>query len=61
MVPWTLIPEVPPTKGEYALSTEAFCGVVAETSLEAADEGAFIDGVGSDCAHRHRFAPSSTS
>ena len=43
VVPWTLIPEVPPTKGEYALSTEAFCGVVAETSLEAADEGAFID------------------
>jgi len=43
VVPWTLIPNVPPKKGEYALSTEAFCGVVAETSLEAADEGAFID------------------
>ena len=47
VVPWTLIPNVPPKKGEYALSTEAFCGVVAETSLEAADEGAFIDAAAS--------------
>jgi acyl-CoA reductase-like NAD-dependent aldehyde dehydrogenase len=43
VVPWTMIPNVPAKKGEYALSTEAFCGVIAETSLEAADEGAFID------------------
>jgi hypothetical protein len=43
IVPWTLLPSVPAKKGEYALSTEAFCGVLAETSLDADDEGAFID------------------
>jgi acyl-CoA reductase-like NAD-dependent aldehyde dehydrogenase len=43
VVPWTLIPDVPPKKGEYALSTEAFCGVVADTALEAKDESDFFD------------------
>lgn len=45
VVPWTIIPDVPAKKGEYALSTEAFCGVVAETSLEADSEAAYIDAV----------------
>ncbi len=34
-VPWTVIPDVPPREGEYALTHEAFCGVLAEVTLEA--------------------------
>lgn len=34
-VPWTVFRDVPPRKGEYALSNEAFCGVIAETALDA--------------------------
>lgn len=34
-LPWTLVPEVPAEQGEYALTQEAFCGVLAEVSLEA--------------------------
>jgi len=43
VVPWTIIDEVPPNKGEYALTNEAFCGVVAHTQLPSRDPGAFID------------------
>lgn len=43
VVPWTLLPDVPAKKGEYALSTEAFCGVVADTTLDAKDESDFFD------------------
>ncbi len=32
-IPWTLITDVAPTKDEYALSNEAFCGVVAAVAL----------------------------
>jgi acyl-CoA reductase-like NAD-dependent aldehyde dehydrogenase len=35
VVPWTVIPDVPPAKGEYALTNEAFCGVLAEVTLDA--------------------------
>lgn len=42
IVPWTLIPDVPPAPGEYALTTEAFCGVLAEVSLDAGDTAAFL-------------------
>ncbi len=35
LLPWTLISEVAATKGEYALSTEAFCGILAEISVDA--------------------------
>jgi len=42
IVPWTLIPDVPTAPGEYALTTEAFCGVLAEVSLEAGDAAAFL-------------------
>jgi acyl-CoA reductase-like NAD-dependent aldehyde dehydrogenase len=45
IVPWTLLPAVPPRRGEYALSNEAFCGVLAECGLEAGDESAFFDAV----------------
>jgi acyl-CoA reductase-like NAD-dependent aldehyde dehydrogenase len=35
VVPWTLVPDVATEKGEYALSNEAFCGVLATTTLDA--------------------------
>lgn len=43
IVPWTVIPNVPPVKGEYALTNEAFCGVLAEVELPARDASEFID------------------
>jgi acyl-CoA reductase-like NAD-dependent aldehyde dehydrogenase len=42
IVPWTLIPEVPPVAGEYALTEEAFCGVLAEVSIEAETAADFL-------------------
>jgi acyl-CoA reductase-like NAD-dependent aldehyde dehydrogenase len=42
VVPWTLIPDVPPVKGEFALSEEAFCGVIATVQLDAADADEFL-------------------
>ncbi len=39
-VPWTALPDVPARDGEYALGNEAFCGVVAEVSLDCADDAA---------------------
>lgn len=35
IVPWTIIPDVPPVAGEYALTEEAFCGILAQVSIEA--------------------------
>jgi acyl-CoA reductase-like NAD-dependent aldehyde dehydrogenase len=43
VVPWTLIPDVPTTAGEYALTEEAFCGVLAEVAIEAATAADFLD------------------
>ena len=43
VVPWTLITDVPARAGEYALNHEAFCGVLAEVSLEAQDATEFLD------------------
>lgn len=37
VVPWTAIPDVAPDAGGYALTIEAFCGVVAEVTLDLAD------------------------
>ncbi len=42
MVPWTTLPDVPATAGEYALRTEAFCGVLAEVKLPGKDPGEFL-------------------
>lgn len=42
VVPWTIIPDVPAAAGEYALTTEAFCGVLAEVNLEASDATTFL-------------------
>lgn len=33
VVPWTLLPEVPAEAGEYAMTSEAFCGVLGKTNL----------------------------
>lgn len=43
IVPWTLLPEVPAKKGEYALTNEAFCGVLAETAVDANDAPTFME------------------
>jgi acyl-CoA reductase-like NAD-dependent aldehyde dehydrogenase len=40
--PWALIPEVPDVRGEYALSNEAFCGVLATVSLDASGPVDFL-------------------
>jgi acyl-CoA reductase-like NAD-dependent aldehyde dehydrogenase len=42
VVPWTVIPDVPATAGEYALSTEAFCGVLAEVNLDVTGAAEFL-------------------
>ncbi len=42
IVPWTLIPNVPPVAGEYALTEEAFCGVLAEVAIEAENAADFL-------------------
>lgn len=41
-VPWTLLPDVAPLRSEYALSHEAFCGVVADVAVEGADAVEFL-------------------
>lgn len=38
VVPWTAIPDVSDAAGGYALTNEAFCGVVAEVTLDLADK-----------------------
>jgi acyl-CoA reductase-like NAD-dependent aldehyde dehydrogenase len=43
VVPWTVIPDVPAEKGEYALTQEAFCGVLAEVALDANGPADFLD------------------
>lgn len=42
VVPWTVLPDVPAREGEYALTQEAFCGVLAEVSLDASDAADFL-------------------
>ena len=43
VVPWTAIPDVSPEAGGYALTNEAFCGVVAEVTLDVANrEGGML-------------------
>ena len=43
VVPWTLIPDVAPDQAEYALSNEAFCGVLAQVALDTTSPGEFIE------------------
>jgi acyl-CoA reductase-like NAD-dependent aldehyde dehydrogenase len=42
IVPWTLIPSVPAVAGEYALTEEAFCGILAEVSIESQSAADFL-------------------
>ena len=42
IVPWTIIPNVPPIAGEYALTEEAFCGILAQVSLESDSASDFL-------------------
>ena len=42
IVPWTIIPDVPPVAGEYALNEEAFCGVLAQVSIDADTAADFL-------------------
>jgi acyl-CoA reductase-like NAD-dependent aldehyde dehydrogenase len=41
-IPWTTIPDVPPIAGEYALTEEIFCNVMAEVSLPATTAAEFL-------------------
>tara|TARA_Y100001954_G_scaffold239292_1_gene312746 strand:+ start:9323 stop:11020 length:1698 start_codon:yes stop_codon:yes gene_type:complete len=43
IIPWTIIPNVKAQKGEYAISNEAFCGVVAEVEIEGADATSYLN------------------
>jgi hypothetical protein len=43
IVPWTVIPDVPAQRGEYALTNEAFCGVLAQVELDADTPERFLD------------------
>lgn len=43
VVPWTVIPDVPAKRGEYALTNEAFCGVLAEVALDVSTTADFLD------------------
>jgi hypothetical protein len=43
VVPWTVIPDVPAKPGEFALTNEAFCGVLAEVALDASTPDGFLD------------------
>ena len=42
-VPWTILPDVPGHPSEYALTHEAFCGVLATVDIEADDAANFLD------------------
>lgn len=42
VVPWTILPDVPARAGEYALTQEAFCGVLAVVDLDASDAPGFL-------------------
>jgi acyl-CoA reductase-like NAD-dependent aldehyde dehydrogenase len=51
-VPWTVIPKVPDRPGEYALTNEAFCGVLAEVELPADDAQKFLPAAVEFCNQR---------
>jgi hypothetical protein len=42
VVPWTVIPAVAPTAGQHVLTHEAFCGVLAEVSLDVSTPAEFL-------------------
>jgi hypothetical protein len=42
VVPWTIAWDVPATTGQYALTTEAFCGVLSVVALDAPDADSYL-------------------
>lgn len=42
VVPWTYLPRVPAKRGEYALTQEAFCGVIGQVDLDADNARDFL-------------------
>ena len=42
-LPWTLIPDIDPTRNDICFNTEAFCSLYAETGLDAANIPDYID------------------
>lgn len=42
-IPWTVLPDVPNVDGEYALTNEAFCGILGVVTLDAEGPAAFLD------------------
>ena len=42
VIPWTILPRVPASQGEYALTNEAFCGVIAQVDLDADNARDFL-------------------
>lgn len=42
-LPWTIIPEVDPSSNDALFTTEPFCGILSQTSLDAATAGDFIE------------------
>jgi acyl-CoA reductase-like NAD-dependent aldehyde dehydrogenase len=43
VVPWTVIPDVAPDPAEHALAHEAFCGILAEVTLDATTSAEFLE------------------
>ena len=43
VVPWTILHDVPAKKGEYALTNEAFCGVIAFTEVDSVGTDEYLD------------------
>ncbi|MGI0493121.1 aldehyde dehydrogenase family protein [Alkalinema pantanalense CENA528] len=41
-LPWTILPNIPAQAGEYALTQEAFCGVLAEVTIAARTAAEFL-------------------
>ena len=42
-VPWTILPGVPASDGQYALTHEAFCGVLATVDIDAQEASEFLE------------------
>ena len=43
VVPWTILHDVPAKKDEYALTQEAFCGVIAFTEVDSVGIDEYMD------------------
>ena len=48
-VPWTILPQVPAQKEEYALNNEPFCGILAITELASQHTSDFLSKVSQFC------------